>query len=127
MKVLLIEPDILLAKLYAEYLDREGIEVKVSHNGQSAITAIDNFLPDVIVLEIQLASNNGYEFLYELRSYEDTATIPVVINSFTPYTANEFSLDQTARLGVKHYLYKPNTSLESLKYYIDRASQTVNA
>jgi len=62
-------------------------------------------------LELQLASHNGIEFLYELRSYNDWQSIPVIIHSLVPATA---FTNIAPELGVVSYLYKPTTTLKKL-------------
>src|ERR1700676_1640031 len=84
MKILLIEPDMAISKIYKKYLNKFGHEVSISQTSQQAISQIDTDKPDIILLEPQLTSHNGYEFLYELRSYTDLQDITLIINSMIP-------------------------------------------
>jgi DNA-binding response OmpR family regulator len=113
-RLLIIEPDILLGSIYKSFLSKKYI-VNVCNDGQQAIDLIDKQKPDAIVLELQLIAHNGYEFLYELRSYKEWFEIPVIINSLIPENKNNYQ-----ELGIKDYLYKPTTSLEKLLDSIDR-------
>lgn len=112
-RILLVEPDRLLAKTYAKSLRQAGHAVTCCLTGQAAIQAADRQTPDAIVLELQLKGHNGVEFLYELRSYPEWQDLPVVVNTLVP----EQSLHSIATVPLLHinaYLYKPNSSLAKL-------------
>lgn len=113
--ILLVEPDKFLQGLYKTSLEQEGYKVKSATNAQKAIELADKSKPDLIILEIQLVEHSGIEFLYELRSYVDWQDIPVIINTIVPpveFKNNHVLLVQ--ELGVKGYLYKPQSSLKNL-------------
>lgn len=74
----IIEDDELMNNLFAEYL--EGIcETKQFFEVISAIQSISEDKPDLIFLDILLTGPNGFAFLNEIVSYEDTAKIPIII------------------------------------------------
>lgn len=79
MHILLIEPDVILADVYADALRREGNTVQRAATAQQAIQAADSQLPDAVVLNIDLAAHNGIEFLYEFKSYPEWSKVPVVL------------------------------------------------
>jgi DNA-binding response OmpR family regulator len=115
MKILLIEPDKLLAQTYAQALQHAGHKVNVAPTAQAAIFAADERRPDLVLLEVQLVSHSGIEFLYEFRSYPEWQDIPVVIVSHVPpgEFADSWELLK-GELGVRAYRYKPRTSLKAL-------------
>ena len=115
MKILLLEPDKVLASTYRDALMQAGHKVVMCATAQAAIFAADEQIPDVIITELQLTGHSGIEFLYELRSYDEWTQLPVIIVTNVP--AGEFAdswgllRDQ---LGVHNYHYKPLTSLRTL-------------
>lgn len=114
-QILLVEPDRLLARIYFECLTVAGHTVQICATAQSAIFCADDITPDVVILELQLVSHSGIEFLYEFRSYPDWQDIPVIANTNVP--AGEFSGSWKIlrdQLGVAQYLYKPVTNLKKL-------------
>ena len=118
--VLIIEPDRILAKTYLAALKIAGHTGQVCVSAQSAVFCIDEQLPDIIMMEIQLIGHSGIEFLYELRSYADWQTLPVIVMSSVP--AGDFQDSwQLLRqeLGVQSYHYKPITSLNKLLAALD--------
>lgn len=113
MHVLLIEPDKVLAATYAQALLSAGHQVTVVGSAQAAIDAADAHKPDLVVLELQLATHNGVEFLYEFRSYPEWQQVPVIAHTWVPrQTGIAEQLSQ--QLGVVAYHYKPQTSLHQL-------------
>ncbi|PIZ61630.1 hypothetical protein COY17_03890 [Candidatus Saccharibacteria bacterium CG_4_10_14_0_2_um_filter_52_9] len=113
--ILLIEPDRLLADTYLQALAMAGHSVGVCVGAQAAIMVADQTKPDLVVLELQLTSHSGIEFLYEFRSYPEWQKIPVVVQSHVPVTEFADSWDLLNKeLGVVAYLYKPQTSLDKL-------------
>ena len=114
-RILLIEPDVVLARTYAEALTHAGHQAVVAQTAQAAIHAADDHTPDLVVLELQLPAHNGIEFLYEFRSYPEWQAVPVIVNSYTP--PQELApLRETlaTSLGVRALHYKPRTTLQLL-------------
>lgn len=114
MRVLLIEPDHILAKEILKSFNNEGIEVVCCDDAQQAISIVDEQIPDVIVLELQLAGHSGVEFLHELRSYQDWTKIPIFVFSCIPEYSFNTSDKTWKKLGVIRYFYKPKTSIKQL-------------
>ncbi len=114
-KILLIEPDVLLASTYSAALAKHGHQVAVACNAQSALDAADELEPEIILLELQLVSHSGIEFLYEFRSYPEWQAIPIIVLSHVPPTEFKQSAGVLqSQLGVIDYYYKPHVSLQKL-------------
>src|SRR5689334_12321215 len=114
-QILLIEPDRVLAETYRQALLAGGHRVVCCASAQAGIISADQYLPDLIILELQLIEHSGIEFLYELRSYPDWQDIPVIVQTHVPPA--EFSANRQllrGQLGVRSYLYKPQTTLREL-------------
>jgi len=119
VNILIIEPDRVLAKTYAETLTGAGYHVVAAATAQSGIQAADAMQPDIVLLELQLVEHSGIEFLYEFRSYPEWQGLPVLIHSQVPPT--EFTDSQQllkSELGVRAFLYKPHTSLRELLAHV---------
>jgi DNA-binding response OmpR family regulator len=115
MHVLLLEPNTLLARTYADALEHAGFSVAYAATAQSAIDAADKQCPGLVVVELQLPAHSGVEFLHEFRSYPEWQSVPVIVLSVLPpvqLAAVQGSLERD--LGVRAILYKPRTSLAQL-------------
>lgn len=113
--ILMLEPDAVLAQTYQKAFEHFGHTVRRSVSAQDAVFLVDGQEPDVILVEIQLTAHSGIEFLYELRSYAEWQHIPVIIHSCIPPSEFEESMELLrGMLKVSMYLYKPQTTLQTL-------------
>jgi DNA-binding response OmpR family regulator len=104
-QILLIEDDHTLAALEASILTAHGYSVKVIHHGGLAITEIQHAIPDLVVLDLELADSiDGWDVLQALRT---NASIPVLITSSSAMAVrNYMHMNQESRLTLDH-LPKP--------------------
>lgn len=114
MKILLIEPDRLLAANLIDYFGRAGHTVDWQVSPQESIDFLDHQPVEAVILDLALCAHSAIEMLYEMRSYNEWKDIPVIIFSSLP--AREIiscaaSLDQ---LGVRAYHHKSSTPLSDL-------------
>ena len=121
-KVLVVEPDAVLAKIYSQAIMASGHQVMTASNAQTAIDAADKLMPEVVVLEMQLAGHNGLEFLYEFRSYTDWQKVPVIVHSMVPPSQFIAAAGPMAHLNIAGYFYKPQISLSKLIGAVERLS-----
>lgn len=113
--ILMLEPDAVLAGTYRQAFQLEGHTVRRAVSAQDAVFQVDERQPDVILVELQLVAHSGIEFLYELRSYPEWQYIPVLIHSCIPPLEFESSRALLKDLlMVSKYLYKPQTTLQTL-------------
>lgn len=78
-RILVVEDDASLANLVAGILAAHGYVVAVACNGEMAITALQQALPDLILLDLDLSGTiTGWDVLQVLRTY---STIPVLLTS----------------------------------------------
>ncbi|HEY1064167.1 MAG TPA: response regulator [Candidatus Saccharimonadales bacterium] len=125
MKIVLLEPDKVLADTYRQALMHAGHKVVMCASAQAAIFAADEMQPDLVVMELQLAGHSGIEFLYEFRSYDDWCEVPVIVLTNVP--AGEFDGSWEllrSQLNVHTYHYKPLTSLRTLLRSVDAVRQS---
>lgn len=108
-----------LAKAVIDYLKPDH-EVFWSHNGHHAVEIMDKSEFDLIITEHSFSSHNSFEFLYELRSYPEWQTLPVIIFSRSFLADSVLKSETWRKLGQVKYLYKPSTSLAGLKSTIVR-------
>ncbi len=124
-RVLLIEPDKILASNVISALQRKKHAIDWQVDPQAALDDADNKLPDVIILDLVLANRGGVEFLYEFRSYPDWQKVPVIV--FSSLSAEELRgiLTGLEHLSIVALHYKPNTRLSELVKTVDTALKTV--
>lgn len=114
MNILLVEPDKILGGATVGSLQDRGHRVVWHRSGQSALDSLDQQMPDVIIIEIQLGIHNGIEFLYELRSYPEWQNIPVIVHTINDHVTDRHFSVSFEELGVETVLYKPRTTAHQL-------------
>jgi two-component system response regulator CpxR len=99
--VLVIDDDVGLCELVAEYLEPEGYKVEAVHNGESGIERALSGAHVLAVLDFMLPGINGFEVLRRIRA---RSRLPVVM-----LTARGDDLDRIVGLeiGADDYLPKP--------------------
>jgi two-component system OmpR family response regulator len=104
--VLLIDDDVELVEMFKEYLELEGFEVKVAHDGaDGAKKALQQPL-DIVVLDVMMPKVNGIETLKAIRQQSN---VPVIM-----LTARGDNTDRIIglELGADDYVPKPSTPRE---------------
>ena len=99
--ILLVEDDVRLSKLVGEYLQTQGFQISVEHNGGQASDRIIRQTPDMVILDLMLPGKDGLSICRDVRaSYQG----PILI-----LTAREDDMDQVAglELGADDYVKKP--------------------
>jgi len=101
-RVLLVEDDAGLAELIAEYLARNGLEMHWVRRGDAAIAKTYELAPDLLMLDVMLPGQDGFEILRELRARG--ATLPIMI-----LTARDEDFDRVVglELGADEFIHKP--------------------
>jgi len=124
-QILLIESDRLLASNITEVVQGSGHRVKWQVDLQSAIESVDAQHPDLIILDLMLAGRSGAEFLYELRSYPEWQSLPVIIFSDVARADLADSSISLEDLAISQFLYKPTSSLNDLLQAVNQALSVV--
>jgi len=104
-KILLIEDDRSLAEMYQEQFKLSGLEMTVARDGAEAKKAISQDV-DLILLDILLPDENGFEILKRLKADKKYQHIPVIIltNLGTEKTDKDTNL--ALALGATDFLVK---------------------
>ncbi|HCA67341.1 MAG: hypothetical protein A2249_01080 [Candidatus Jacksonbacteria bacterium RIFOXYA2_FULL_44_7] len=119
-KILLVEDDRFLSKMYVDKMSREdGFEVEAVELGEEALKRIEKFSPDLILLDIILPDINGVQVLKRIRSNEKTAGIPVLM--LTNLNEKDY-INEALSLGAKGYLIKahftPNEVVDKVRHIL---------
>jgi DNA-binding response OmpR family regulator len=77
-KVLIVDDDVWLAEQQSRLLKASDYDVHAVTDSFAAIDAIDEYRPDVIILDLMLGGPNGIVLLHELRSHGDLADVKVI-------------------------------------------------
>jgi len=100
-RVLVVEDDADIADVLRRSLRQEGHEVRTAADGVEALTAAEDFVPDLVVLDLGLPRLDGVEVCRRLRASGD---VPILILTARTETGDRVEgLDS----GADDYLVKP--------------------
>jgi two-component system response regulator ResD len=121
-RILVVEDEPMVAEVVERYLRRDGHTVRVVHTGTAAVEAVDQFQPDLIVLDVMLPGIDGLEVCRRVRAHAQT---PIII-----LTARGEELDKLVglELGADDYVTKPFSPRElaaRVKAVLRRTGRTV--
>ena len=109
MKILLVEDDLEISKLLAEFLQENGYEVFCQYDGLHVLDCLRENKIDLILLDIMLPGEDGLEILKKLKNSSKTKDIPVIM-----VTAKGSEYDKVVGLdsGADDYVTKPFGMME---------------
>jgi CheY-like chemotaxis protein len=93
MKILIIEDDIIVRRLYTAILEEQGWQITHAENGFQGLKVLSKYKPDVILLDLLMPRMNGFAFLDELEKDPERSQIPVIV-----MTAKDLSWDDFQQL-----------------------------
>jgi DNA-binding response OmpR family regulator len=122
-QILLLESDRQTANLTKLYFGQAGHQLSHYADPQSAVASADIMRPDIVIVDLLLASRSGVEFLYELRSYPEWQNIPVIATGHLPAAEIQAFQGSLQQLKVAKYIQKQNSSLADLLAETERLLQ----
>jgi len=104
MDILIVEDDVDISELLQLYLENEGFHCRTCHDGLSALSAWQEYQPDLIILDLMLPKLDGLEVCARIRQ-KPGAKDPFILM----LTAKGEELDRIIGLstGADDYLVKP--------------------
>jgi CheY-like chemotaxis protein len=78
-KILIVEDDSLMSRMYQKIFSFENYEIVVAVNGQEGFEKAKTEKPTVILLDVMMPVMNGLQTLEKLKLDPETKTIPVIM------------------------------------------------
>lgn len=123
-KILIVEDDTEIAMLEKDYLEINGFETEIIADGNRALAALQKGGYDLVLLDLMLPSQSGYDICREIR---DKINIPIIM-----VTARTESADKIRGLGLgaDDYIAKPFDPAElvaRVKSHLSRYERLTNS
>lgn len=110
-KILIVEDDNFLANAYRVKLTKAGFEIKNAFDGYEALSLLQTYIPDLILLDIVMPKKDGFSTLEEIKKNETLKNIPVILAS---NLGQKEDMDRGMRLGALDFFVKTDFSLNNL-------------
>ncbi|HID62629.1 MAG TPA: PAS domain S-box protein, partial [Anaerolineae bacterium] len=101
-RILAVDDDMALIKLYSSILSNAGYEVHTAARGSQALVWLEGEKPDLILLDMVMPEMDGYQVLKKLKGNPRTRDIPVMV-----MTAYDVDPQKLRELEVAEFLTKP--------------------
>ncbi len=82
-RILIIEDDPIISKVYSSKYQSAGFETSVAEDGEVGLAQVETFKPDLVHLDLAIPKLNGVEIIRKVRSRPETLSLPVVVLSNT--------------------------------------------
>ncbi|MEK7630786.1 MAG: response regulator [Patescibacteria group bacterium] len=110
-KILIIEDDKFLLKLYSDKLSREGFLVSMAISGEEGLGKVKQEKPDLVLLDVILPQKNGFDILGALKLDPETKGVPVIMLT---NLGQDSDIKTGLDLGAVDYLVKTDFSITKL-------------
>ena len=114
--IMVVDDSLTVRKITSRMLVRAGYQVVTATDGVDALEKLEEFTPEVMLLDIEMPRMDGFALARELRRDPKTQDLPIIM--ITSRTADKHR-DYAMQLGVNTYLGKPYQEDELLQNIAD--------
>ncbi len=111
IKVLVVEDDPFLSKVYESSFAGAGYTMAYAHDGEEALQQMKSFLPDLVLLDLVMPKKDGFEVLEAVKADPSLAGIKIVILSNLGQPEDKA---KCLALGAVDYLIKTDIAILDL-------------
>jgi DNA-binding response OmpR family regulator len=104
MKILVVDDQELNLNLLRYMLEQEQHIVALAADGDQALSVFDEFLPDLVLLDVMMPNKNGYEVAPVLKAKSKDVYLPII---FITALDDKNSLEKCLQVGGDDFLIKP--------------------
>ena len=110
--IMVVDDSITVRKVTARFLKRQGMEVITAKDGLDAIGQLQDCIPDLMLLDVEMPRMDGFELAGKVRNTPEWADIPIImITSRTGMKHRE----RASKIGINQHLGKPFNEIELLE------------
>jgi len=118
-KILIVEDDPLISKMYSEKLSRDGFQVDVAEDGLVGLDKLRKNTPNLLILDIMMPKMSGNELIIEMKKDPNLEKIPIIVLSNLTEGPD---IEKAKNAGIAEYLIKsdldPEDVSNSVKKYL---------
>lgn len=115
-KILIVEDDPLIGRMYQQAFVFEGYEVKVAVDGEAGIKELEKEKPTIVLCDVMMPKKNGLDVLKEIKANPDTRDIPVImLTNLSEFKDAEIALSLGAVKYIVKSEHKPKDIVDMVK------------
>jgi chemosensory pili system protein ChpA (sensor histidine kinase/response regulator) len=122
--VMVVDDSLTVRKITSRLLTREGYQVVLAKDGVDALEQLQEFLPDVVLSDIEMPRMDGFDLVRNMRADPRLKPLPVIM--ITSRTADKHR-NYAFEIGANHYLGKPYDEDELIGLISGYVGAKVNA
>ncbi|MGD8573684.1 MAG: response regulator, partial [Gammaproteobacteria bacterium] len=109
---MVVDDSITVRRVTQRLLERYGMRVETAKDGVDALAKLQEYRPDVMLLDIEMPRMDGYELATHMRNDSELKAIPIIM--ITSRTGEKHR-NRAMEIGVNRYLGKPYQEAELLE------------
>jgi len=102
-KVLVVDDSPIIVSLVKKRLNHLGYEVESAKDGEEAITKVEDFNPNLMLLDLMLPKKNGIEVLKNIKKDKSSELIVIILSAKN----KEKDIVEAFKIGATDYITKP--------------------
>ncbi|HEY9052555.1 MAG TPA: response regulator, partial [Gammaproteobacteria bacterium] len=102
--VMVVDDSITIRKVTERMLSRHGMQVMTAKDGVDAVAKLQDTIPDIMLLDIEMPRMDGYEVATHVRNDDRLKDLPIIMITSRTGTKHR---DKAMEIGVNKYLGKP--------------------
>ncbi|WIH05940.1 Hpt domain-containing protein [Xanthomonas translucens pv. graminis] len=114
--VMVVDDSLTMRKVTSRVLERHNFDVIVARDGIEALERLDERVPDLMLLDIEMPRMDGYELATAMRADPRYRAVPIVMITSR---SGEKHRQRAFEIGVQRYLGKPYQELDLMRNVYD--------
>ena len=110
--VMVVDDSVTVRKVTSRFLERQGVNVMIAKDGVDAIDILQETVPDLILLDIEMPRMDGFEVATHIRHNKRLQLIPIIM--ITSRTGEKHRT-RAFEVGVDDYMGKPFQEIQLLE------------
>lgn len=114
--VMVVDDSVTVRKVTTRLLERQGMQVITARDGLDAVTQLEEKVPDIMLLDIEMPRMDGFEVATRVRHDERTKHLPIIMITSR---SGEKHRERALAIGVNEYMSKPFMDAKLIKSISD--------
>jgi len=116
-KILIVEDDQFLLEMYSAKLKNAGFVIEIAQDGEQALSKLEEFKPDLVLLDIVIPKLDGFEVLRKIRENPTTKNTKVIALT---NLGQQSEVERGMSLGADDYFIKAHFTPSEIVYRINK-------